>query len=330
MMVNLLEIRNLHTCYHAQNQVVRAVDGVDLHIRQGDFYALVGESGCGKSTVARSIARIIDPSYAYIEQGEILFEGNDLVKLNPRQMRAVRGLKIGMVFQNPMTSLNPVVSIGKQLLEAIQAHTRLPRKQAMDKAISLLELVKIPDPAQRMQSYPHQLSGGMQQRVVIAIALANDPKLLIADEPTTALDVSVQEQILKEIDDIRKQRDMSILLITHNMGIVAQMCNRVAVMYGGVIVEDGFSADIFSEPLHPYTQGLMACMPSIEEEKEELHVIPGTVPKHFEPGECRFLHRCPIATPDCGQREPGLEEFKENHFVRCHNVNIRRLQEEAR
>lgn len=317
-MENVLTVKNLKTYYYSKSKVVPAVDGVDLYLKKGETLGIVGESGCGKSTVARSIIDLLDKTYTRIEDGEVLFHGENLLKLRKREMNKIRGKKISMIFQNPLTSLNPVYNIGNQLSEILIIHEGMSKKKALEKSVELLKLVGIPAAETRLSDFPHQLSGGMQQRVIIAIALACNPEIIIADEPTTALDVTIQAQILDLITQIKEKFGMGMILITHNMGVVAEMCDRIMVMYGGVTVEEGTASDIFSSPLHPYTKGLLAAIPSIEEEKEELFTIKGNVPRFAHPvTRCRFADRCGSAFEKCTQSEPPLVTFANGHGVRC-------------
>lgn len=314
----LLCIEGLKTYYYSKGRVVPAVDGVDLTLARGETLGIVGESGCGKSTVARSILGLLDKSYTRIESGSILFHGKDLTKLPNREMNRIRGKQISMIFQNPLTSLNPVFTIGSQIEEILRIHEQMTNTQMNERCIELLTLVGIPAAEQRVFDFPHQLSGGMQQRVMIAIALACNPELLIADEPTTALDVTIQAQILDLIRGINKKFGTGMILITHNMGVVAEMCDRVMVMYGGVIVEEGNIKDLYEQPMHPYTQGLLAAIPSIDEDKEELFTIEGTVPRFSHPVTCcRFSDRCSKACPQCFEAEPPLIALLGGRKVRC-------------
>src|SRR2546425_7325249 len=280
-MAHLLEVKNLKTYFPTRAGLVRAVDEVSFYIDRGELLGLVGESGCGKSMTALSIMRLIAPP-GKIVAGEILFDGQGLLQLSNREMRDVRGNDIAMIFQDPMTSLNPVFTVGEQIAEALRLHRGLSRKDARKAAVEAMSEVAIPDPEMRADDYPHQLSGGMRQRVMIAMALACDPKLLIADEPTTALDVTIQAQILELLNGLRRNRDLAILLITHDLGVVAEVADRVAVMYTGKIVEEAPVTELFKEPLHPYTQGLLRSIPRIDlaaTQKQKLEAIPGTVPK---------------------------------------------------
>lgn len=318
MSEKLVEIRDLQTHYFTEDGVVRAVDGVNLYIKRGETLGVVGESGCGKSVTSLSIMRLIPNPPGKIIGGEILFEGEDLVNKSESEMRKIRGNDISMIFQEPMTSLNPVYTIGDQISEAIQLHQGLSYKEATDKAIEMLRLVGIPLPERRVKEYPHQLSGGMRQRVMIAMALSCNPKLLIADEPTTALDVTIQAQILELMKKLKKELGMAIMLITHDLGVVAEMCERVVVMYAGKVVEEGDAVSIFKNPLHPYTEGLLKSVPRMDEEVEKLHVIEGVVPNplHLPPG-CRFQPRCPVAVEKCKENQPPLEQVAPGRFVAC-------------
>ena len=321
-MPHLLEVKNLQTHFQTRAGVVRAVDGVSFHLERGELLGLVGESGCGKSVTALSLMRLVAPP-GRVVGGEVLFEGADLLKHSEAQMRAIRGDDIAMIFQDPMTSLNPVYTVGEQIAEALRLHRRLSRKDAKAAAVAAMREVSIPDPARRADDYPHQLSGGMRQRVMIAMALACDPKLLIADEPTTALDVTIQAQILELLDGLRKTRELAVLLITHDLGVVAEVADRVAVMYTGRIVEASPVAELFARPKHPYTEGLLRSVPKLtaaEAQKlERLQTIEGTVPKLTElPPGCHFAPRCPHRMPRCtvGERIPAYE-LEGDVQVRC-------------
>lgn len=317
-MEHILTVNNLKTYYYSKAKTVPAVDGVSFTLKKGEVLGIVGESGCGKSTVARSVLGLLDGSYSRIEEGEILYRGRDLRKIGKAEMNRIRGKQISMIFQNPQASLNPVFTIGNQLSEVLTIHEGLAGKRLKNRVTELLSLVRIPSPETRVKDYPHQLSGGMQQRVLIAIALACNPEIIIADEPTTALDVTIEAQILHLMKDIQKKYGMGILLISHNMGVIAGMCQNVLVMYGGVVVEQGTTVDIFLRPRHPYTRGLLAAVPSIEDAKEMLESIPGTVPYFLHPvSGCRFAGRCRFAEEKCRQREPPLFDAGEGHRVRC-------------
>jgi peptide/nickel transport system ATP-binding protein len=317
----LLAVRDLHTHFDTYDGVVKAVDGIDFTIRRGETLGLVGESGCGKSVTARSILKLIPQPPGRIVKGEIRFEGRDLVPLSAREMRKIRGNRIAMIFQEPMTSLNPVYTIGNQIAESIRLHRGLSAREAIDSAVRLLEEVAIPDPEKRVREYPDQLSGGMRQRVLIAMALSCDPRLLIADEPTTALDVTIQAQILRLMNTVKRDHDMSILLITHDLGVIAQMAQTVAVMYAGRIVEHAGVAELFGGPAHPYTQGLMASIPRMDAAApgdRMLKAIPGVVPSLVGLAEgCAFAERCPQAMTVCRSRFPALTAIGANHQAAC-------------
>ncbi len=317
----LLDIRGLHTYFHTQDGTVKAVDGVDLAVHQGEIVGLVGESGCGKSVTSLSIMRLV--SYpGKIESGEIWFDGVDLLTQPRREMTHIRGQRISMIFQQPTSCLNPVFNTGYQLSEVLEIHKAIDRHASRERAIELLNVVGIPDPERRIQSYPHELSGGMAQRVMIAMALACNPELLIADEPTTALDVTIQAQILDLMRNLQAQIGAAIILITHDLGIVAEMVSRAAVMYAGKIVEEADVDSLFNNPMHPYTQGLLASVPVLGQVQEELDVIPGTVPNliNLPPG-CRFAPRCRSRKEKgleiCMQEEPELLAAALGHKVRC-------------
>ena len=317
----LLEIRGLRTYFDTESGIAKAVDGVDLDIRQGEVLGLVGESGSGKSVTALSVLRLIPNPPGRIIAGEIRFRGKDLLKLSWDEIRAIRGSDISMVFQEPMTSLNPVFKIGMQLTEVILAHERCTYAEAHARSVAMMTEVGIPDAADRMKQYPHNLSGGMRQRVVIAMALLLNPSLVIADEPTTALDVTIQAQILDLMLELKARRaGAAILLITHNLAVVAETCDRVAVMYGGKIQEVAPVEELFSNPLHPYTQGLLGSIPRVEGRKaRRLTVIPGTIPDiHALPEGCKFVTRCERRVEPCADTEPSLIEIAPDHLVRCH------------
>ena len=320
----LLQVRNLRTYFHTEAGIAKAVDGVDFDIFPGEVVGLVGESGSGKSVTALSILRLIPDPPGKIVDGSILFKGRDLLKLPWEDIRAIRGNEISMIFQEPMTSLNPVFTIGMQIIEAILSHQSISKHEATRRAVEMLELVGIPDPAARLNDYPHQFSGGMRQRVMIAMALSCNPSLLIADEPTTALDVTIQAQILELMLKIKDQRkDSAILLITHNLGVVAETCHRVIVMYGGKIQEVASARELFHNPLHPYTRGLLASLPTVDAEKHHrLRTIPGNVPSILDlPVGCKFVTRCDVRLDYCWKVEPELIETSPGHWVRCHVVN---------
>lgn len=314
----LLEVEDLQTHFFLEEGVVKALDGISFTIKQGETLGVVGESGCGKSLTALSIMRQVPNPPGKIVGGSLLFEGEDLLDKSKSDMRRIRGGQIAMIFQEPMTSLNPVMTIGNQIAETLRIHQKMSRKEAKEKAIEMLGLVKIPLPEQRYSEYPHQLSGGMRQRVMIAMALACNPKLLICDEPTTALDVTVQAQILKLIDDLKKSLHMSVMLITHDLGIISQVADRVIIMYAGKIVEYGSGENIFNHPLHPYTKALLASVPKIKEDtKDTLYMIKGMVPNLLEEHKgCLFAPRCEYATEKCFQEEPDYME-QPTGKVRC-------------
>lgn len=319
MSEKLVDIRNLRTHFYTEDGVVPAVDGVSLYVRRGETLGVVGESGCGKSVTSLSVMRLIPNPPGKIVEGEIFFEGQDLLKLSESQMRKIRGNDISMIFQEPMTSLNPVYTIGDQISEAIQLHQGLNYKEATAKAVEMLRLVGIPLPERRVKEYPHQLSGGMRQRVMIAMALSCNPKLLIADEPTTALDVTIQAQILELMKKLKKELGMAIMLITHDLGVVAEMAERVVVMYGGKVVEEGDVFSIYKTPLHPYTEGLLRSIPRLDTDTEaKLHVIEGVVPNPLHlPVGCRFHPRCPYVIDKCKESQPPLEQVAPGRLVAC-------------
>jgi oligopeptide/dipeptide ABC transporter ATP-binding protein len=314
----LLEVKNLRTSFFTADGVVRAVDNVSFTVRKGEALALVGESGCGKTVTAMSIMRLVAPP-GKITGGQIRFKGRNLADLSEREMRHVRGNDIAMVFQEPMTSLNPVFKIGDQVAEAIRIHRKVSKKEARKQAARMLELVSIPDPVKRLDDYPHQLSGGMRQRVMIAMALSCDPELLIADEPTTALDVTIQAQIMELLAALQKRLGLAILLITHDLGVVAEFCERVIVMYTGRIVEEGPVRELFANPAHPYTRGLLKSLPSVAGREARLPTIQGMVPPltALPPG-CKFNPRCPDVMPICLGNEPALMNVGKEHDARCY------------
>jgi peptide/nickel transport system ATP-binding protein len=319
----LLDIRNLRTYFHVREGVAKAVDGISFQLERGETLGLVGESGCGKTVSSLSILKLLDVPPAEYRGGEILFAGRDLLKTGEKEMRKIRGKEISMVFQEPMTSLNPIMSIGFQIGEVLTNHYQMGRAAARQRTIELLDMVGIPDPEWRADEYPHHLSGGMRQRVMIAMALACNPKILIADEPTTALDVTIQAQILDLMLDLQKNLGTSILLISHDLGIIAETAHHVAVMYAGKIVEKSEIKTIFRNPLHPYTQGLMRSIPLIkdEERQQRLAEIPGQVPNLcFLPSGCSFFDRCPIAQPKCREKRPELRSLEDGHMVACGEV----------
>jgi oligopeptide/dipeptide ABC transporter ATP-binding protein len=314
----LLEVRDLQTHFRTDDGVVRAVDGVSFRIDAGETLAVVGESGSGKSVTSLSILRLVPDPPGRIVGGSIRFRGRDLLALGSEEMRAIRGKEISMIFQEPMTSLNPVYTCGEQILEAIVLHEKVGRGEARRRAIDMLRLVGIPSPEQRVDEYPHQMSGGMRQRVMIAMALACRPAILIADEPTTALDVTIQAQILELLRRLQKELGMAVLLITHDLGVVAETADRVAVMYAGQVVEYCDVRSVFERSRHPYTAGLLHSLPRLGEERESLRVIPGSVPNPAQfPAGCRFHPRCPVANDRCRTEAPPIEEIELNHLARC-------------
>jgi oligopeptide/dipeptide ABC transporter ATP-binding protein len=317
----VLAVRDLRTSFVTARGKLVAVDGIDLELRKGETLCMVGESGCGKSVTALSILRLLPEPPAQIERGEILFEGRDLRGLGAEELRALRGNRIAMIFQEPMTSLNPVFRIGDQIEEALRVHRDLTRTEREARVIELLELVGIPEPRARMRDYPHQLSGGMRQRVMIAMALANDPAVLIADEPTTALDVTIQAQILELLESLKKRFEMAVLFITHDLGVVAETGQRVAVLYAGRVVETGSVEQIFAAPQHPYTRGLLDSLPSARiKPGESLRVIPGRVPDLVaRPAGCSFRERCSRAVARCASDDPALAAGRGGALVACHN-----------
>jgi len=320
----LLEVRNLHTSFATRDGVVRAVDGVDFHVDRGEILGLVGESGCGKSVTSLSLMGLIAKP-GRIEAGEVIFDGRNLLKLSQKEIRELRGDRISMIFQQPTSSLNPVYDVGRQIGEVLELHRNMKRKAARSRAAELLQMVGIPDPMRRLDSYPHELSGGMAQRVMIAMALACEPELLIADEPTTALDVTIQAQILDLMRDLQRETGTAIILITHDLGVVAEMCDRVAVMYAGEIVEQTDVRSLFAAPKHPYTQGLIGSVPVLGVVQDELTTIPGNVPNLIDlPAACRFAPRCIArverSVPHCEEIHPELREATADaagHLVRC-------------
>jgi oligopeptide/dipeptide ABC transporter ATP-binding protein len=316
----LLKIRHLHTYFFTDEGVAKAVDGVDLELEEGGTLGVVGESGCGKSVTALSIMRLIPDPPGKITRGEIVFGGTNLLTLSEAEMRKIRGRSISMIFQEPMTSLNPVFQIGDQISEVLRLHEGMSRKDAWNRSIEMLRMVGIPAPERRVYEYPHQLSGGMRQRAMIAMALACSPKLMIADEPTTALDVTIQAQILELMNRLQKEKGMSVILITHNLGVIAETAQKVAVMYAGRIVEYAQVKPIFSGPKHPYTQGLLQSIPRLDQDhgrKTKLEAIPGLVPSLLDlPPGCKFSNRCKYVFERCGE-EPTLIEVAPGHLVRC-------------
>jgi oligopeptide/dipeptide ABC transporter ATP-binding protein len=319
-MADLIQVKNLQTSFFTPEGEVRAIDGISFEIAEGKTLGLVGESGCGKSVTSLSIMRLIQSPPGKIVGGEIFYRGKDLLKLGNEAMRKIRGNEISMIFQEPMTSLNPVFTVGNQIGEAIKLHQGLGKKETRQKTIDMLHLVNIADPESRVDSYPHQLSGGMRQRVMIAMALSCNPSLLIADEPTTALDVTIQAQILELMKALQQKIGMALLLITHDLGVVAEQADEVAIMYAGKIVERAHTEAIFNRPFHPYTVGLLNSLPSVGgAKKKRLDAIPGVVPNPLNlPSGCRFRDRCPKAADACAQSEPQLVVKEPGHSVACH------------
>jgi len=314
----LLEIQELSTYFYMENSVAKAVQDVSLHIGAGEMLGLVGESGCGKSVTSLSIMRLIPSPPGKIEKGRILFRGRNLLDLSKTEMRRVRGNDIAMIFQEPMTSLNPVFTIGSQIIEAVMLHQQVGKKEALNRTVEMLKRVGMSDPEQRVNEYPHQLSGGMRQRAMIAMALSCNPDLLIADEPTTALDVTIQAQIMELLAKLQDEFKMSILLITHDLGVIAESTERMSVMYAGRIVEEGTTSDVFTEPLHPYTKGLIKSVPRLDILSDRLWVIEGSVPDSADlPSGCPFHPRCPLADEHCRSSLPELDVISNNHYARC-------------
>ncbi len=317
--MGILSVKDLVITFETPEGLGRAVDGISFELEVNETLGIVGESGCGKTVTALSILRLLSEPPGKIESGEIIFEGNDILSMNNKDLRKLRGNKIAMIFQEPMTALNPVFTIGSQVGEVFQIHENLSKKEAREKAIEMLKQVGIPDPEVRVDSYPHQLSGGMRQRAMIAMALSLSPSILIADEPTTALDVTVQAQILELMDRLKESFDTAIILITHDLGVVAENAQRVVVMYAGKVVEDGKVEDIFNNPSHPYTQCLIASIPTVSGNgKEKLQEIPGIVPPlHDRPSGCAFHPRCPKVIDECKTTEPALYKISETHHSAC-------------
>jgi len=315
----ILEVKDLYVSFDTYAGEVQAVRGVSFHLNKAEAIAIVGESGCGKSVTAQSIMKLIPMPPGRIKSGNIIFNGVDITNFSDKKMEAIRGSEIGMIFQDPMTSLNPTMMVGKQIAEGLIKHQHLSKKDAMEKAVEMLKLVGIPNPDKRANQYPHEFSGGMRQRAMIAIALACNPKLLIADEPTTALDVTIQAQILDLMKELKAKLDTSIILITHDLGVVADMAERIIVMYAGKVVESGSVEDIFYDPQHPYTWGLLKSVPRLDaENKEQLIPITGTPPDLFAPPKgCAFAARCKYAMEICYEEQPAEMEYNKNHFASC-------------
>lgn len=312
----LLKVKDLVVEYAADNSIVQAVNGVSFELNKGETLGLVGETGAGKTTIAKAILGILPDPPAKVKNGEIEFGGEDLLKLSAKKMSHIKGNEISMIFQDPMTALNPIMTIGKQISETIRLHNKMSRAQAQIEAIKMLELVGIP--GERYSEYPHQFSGGMKQRVIIAMALACKPKLLLADEPTTALDVTIQAQVLDMMNNLKRELDTSVLLITHDLGVVAEMCDKVAVVYAGEIVEIGTAEQVFDDTAHPYTKGLFQSLPSLESSEKRLKPIKGMMPDPTElPEGCKFYERCPYASEECRKGSVKPVDLGDGHFVLC-------------
>ena len=317
----LLQVKDLRTYFHTEDGIVKAVDGVTFDVYSGETLGIVGESGCGKSVTSLSVMRLLDEK-GEIAGGEIIFEGKNVMAIPESQMMKIRGNDMAMIFQEPMTALNPVFTIGFQIMEAILLHQDVNKEQARKMAIDMLRKVGIPEPEKRVDEYPHELSGGMRQRAMIAMALSCNPKLLFADEPTTALDVTIQAQILELMKSLQEQYGMALVMITHDLGVIAEMAQRVVVMYAGKVVEYAEVHTLFKKPRHPYTWGLMNAIPKLDEDREVLYNIPGVVPDPLDfPDGCRFNTRCPLATDKCRKEEPPLVEVDENHTSACWYVD---------
>jgi len=328
--LSLLEIKQLTSAFLFEGKPVPVVTDVSITVEEGEILGLVGESGSGKSVTAKNVMRLLPTPPASVLSGEILFKGRDILKLSEKEMRSVRGNEISMIFQEPMTSLNPVYTCGNQIMEAVMLHQHVDKKTARAKAEEMLKLVGMSMPEERLKNYPHELSGGMRQRVMIAMALCSNPSLLIADEPITALDPTIQAQILELIGELQKKLGMSVLYITHDLGVVAELCHRVVVMYAGMVMEVAQTEDLFSKPAHPYTQGLMKAMPRMNSGGERLNSIEGVVPHITEmPKGCHFHPRCPYATELCRQSCPPMTDLGNGHQVRCHLADRGREEEQA-
>ena len=321
MSEKLLEIKDLTVEYRTDEEIVYAVNGVTLELKKGESLGLVGETGAGKTTIAKSIMRILPTPPAVIPKGEIFFDGQELLSLHEREMRKIRGNQIAMIFQDPMTALNPIETVGYQISETIKQHNKINKKEATRRACAMLEMVGIP--MERFNEYPHQFSGGMKQRVVIAMALACNPELLLADEPTTALDVTIQAQVLEMMQTLKERLNTSVILITHDLGVVADFCDSVAVVYAGEIVEYGSVEHIFENPSHPYTIGLFESIPMIDSKERRLKPIKGLMPDPTKlPVGCKFCDRCPFANDICGSAPPPVEEIEPGHTIRCYKMHM--------
>lgn len=330
MSEKLLEVKELRTEFKREKSWVTAVNDVSFSINKGEVLGLVGESGCGKSVTSLSIMRLLLDTSGKTTHGEVMFDGKDILKISEKEMRGIRGYKMAMIFQNPMSSLNPCIRVDKQLMEAILLHNKISKQEARQRAFNVLQSVGIPDPENTLRSYPHQLSGGMSQRVMIAMAMSCEPQLLIADEPTTALDVTIQAQILELMLEIKEKRNTGILLITHDLGVVAEMCSRVIVMYAGRIVEEAPVKDLFANPVHPYTQGLIASVPKLGSNMTSLPSIPGSVPDlSVMPKGCKFAPRCKYAQSICHEKEPELTYVEGSTVQRCRCHLFHSKREEA-
>ncbi|HIQ97174.1 MAG TPA: ABC transporter ATP-binding protein [Candidatus Limivivens merdigallinarum] len=330
MSEKLLEVKELRTEFKREKSWVTAVNDVSFSINKGEVLGLVGESGCGKSVTSLSIMRLLLDTSGKTTHGEVMFDGKDILKISEKEMRGIRGYKMAMIFQNPMSSLNPCIRVDKQLMEAILLHNKISKQEARQRAFNVLQSVGIPDPENTLRSYPHQLSGGMSQRVMIAMAMSCEPQLLIADEPTTALDVTIQAQILDLMLEIKEKRNTGILLITHDLGVVAEMCSRVIVMYAGRIVEEAPVKDLFANPVHPYTQGLIASVPKLGSNMTSLPSIPGSVPDlSVMPKGCKFAPRCKYAQSICHEKEPELTYVEGSTVQRCRCHLFHSKREEA-
>ncbi len=317
-MEKLIEVKNVKTYFFTDDGVIKAVDGIDFEIYPGETLGIVGESGCGKSVTSLSIMRLISDPPGKIVEGEILFKGKDLIKISNKDMKGIRGNDISMIFQEPMTSLNPVYTIGNQISEAITLHMGYNKKEALEYSVEMLKQVGIPEPHHRIKEYPHQLSGGMRQRVMIATALSCNPQLLIADEPTTALDVTIQAQILHLINGLKEKYHMSIMMITHDLGVIAEISDRVTVMYAGKVIEYTDTISTFGNPMHPYTWGLLNSITRIDQELDRLQAIPGIVPNPLDfPSGCKYHTRCSLADKKCQTEEPELVDIENGHKARC-------------
>lgn len=320
--MNILDINDLTVNFFSDEKIINAIDHISLSVKQGKTLCIVGESGCGKSVTALSILNLISVPPGKIESGNIIFENENILKVSAKKLKKIRGNKISMIFQEPMTSLNPVLTCGYQIQESLMFHKKMSKKESKCAAIDMLKMVKIPDPDKRFNEYPHQLSGGMRQRVMIAMALCCNPKILIADEPTTALDVTIQAQILDLIEELKEKNNMTVIFITHDLGVVAQIADEVVVFYAGKIAEKGSANDIFENAKHPYTQGLLLSVPTLEKRSEKLLTIPGTLPDPSSyPKGCRFYNRCSKKTDMC-KNEPLLTEIKGQHVGACFHMDI--------